>query len=233
MPVLPGEQGRPQGLGQCGRPQAGPAACQEPVSQCSRQCREGQVRRVKGFHSCCYDCVDCKAGSYQRHPGEALGGQPTLRPVRPGTATGSGLGQRQGRKPVAPSRPLSSLASDDALCSKCDQDQWSPDGSTRCFPRTPRFLAWGGQPMLGCSCCWASFWVWCCWPWDSSPGTPGQPTSSGHRGAQGLPAWPAWAWSASASFYSLAGPALPTAWASSCCSTSAYWLPEHTIPAGS
>ncbi|XP_010848527.1 PREDICTED: taste receptor type 1 member 3 [Bison bison bison] len=46
---------------------------QEPVSQCSRQCREGQVRRVKGFHSCCYDCVDCKAGSYQRHPGEPSG----------------------------------------------------------------------------------------------------------------------------------------------------------------
>nr|QED12504.1 taste receptor type 1 member 3 [Myotis davidii] len=39
-----------------------------PVSQCSRQCQEGQVRRVKGFHSCCYDCVDCKAGSYQRSP---------------------------------------------------------------------------------------------------------------------------------------------------------------------
>lgn len=48
------------------------APCQPPVSQCSRQCREGQVRRVKGFHSCCYDCVDCKAGSYQRSPGEHL-----------------------------------------------------------------------------------------------------------------------------------------------------------------
>lgn len=43
---------------------------QVPVSQCSRQCKEGQVRRVKGFHSCCYDCEDCKAGSYQKHPGE-------------------------------------------------------------------------------------------------------------------------------------------------------------------
>lgn len=39
-----------------------------PVSQCSRKCQEGQVRRVKGFHSCCYDCVDCKAGSYRRSP---------------------------------------------------------------------------------------------------------------------------------------------------------------------
>ncbi|XP_057603967.1 taste receptor type 1 member 3 [Hippopotamus amphibius kiboko] len=79
---------------------------QEPVSQCSRQCKEGQVRRVKGFHSCCYDCTDCKAGSYQRHP-------------------------------------------DDALCSKCDQDQWSPDRSTQCFPRRPRFLAWGEPAVLG------------------------------------------------------------------------------------
>ncbi|XP_036316846.1 taste receptor type 1 member 3 isoform X4 [Pipistrellus kuhlii] len=39
-----------------------------PVSQCSRKCQEGQVRRVKGFHSCCYDCMDCKAGSYRRSP---------------------------------------------------------------------------------------------------------------------------------------------------------------------
>uniref|UniRef100_A0A8D0U706 Taste receptor type 1 member 3 n=2 Tax=Sus scrofa TaxID=9823 RepID=A0A8D0U706_PIG len=77
----------------------------EPVSQCSRQCEEGQVRRVKGFHSCCYDCVDCKAGSYQRNP-------------------------------------------DDTLCVQCDQDQWSPDRSTRCFPRRPRFLAWGEPAVL-------------------------------------------------------------------------------------
>lgn len=48
------------------------APCQAPVSQGSRQCRKGQVCRVKGFHSCCYDCVGCKAGSYQRSPGEPL-----------------------------------------------------------------------------------------------------------------------------------------------------------------
>ncbi|XP_014639207.1 PREDICTED: taste receptor type 1 member 3 [Ceratotherium simum simum] len=77
----------------------------EPVSQCSRQCKEGQVRRVKGFHSCCYDCVDCKAGSYRRNP-------------------------------------------DDLLCTLCDQDQWSPDRSTRCFPRRPKFLAWGEPAVL-------------------------------------------------------------------------------------
>ncbi|XP_036855582.2 taste receptor type 1 member 3 isoform X3 [Manis javanica] len=77
----------------------------EPVSQCSRECKKGQVHRVKGLHSCCYDCVDCKAGSYLHSP-------------------------------------------DDLICTQCDQDQWSPDRSTRCFPRRPRFLAWGEPAML-------------------------------------------------------------------------------------
>ncbi|XP_048206029.1 taste receptor type 1 member 3 [Perognathus longimembris pacificus] len=76
-----------------------------PVSQCSRQCAEGQVRRVKGFHSCCYDCMDCKAGSYRQSP-------------------------------------------DDLTCTPCEQDQWSPERSTRCFPRTLRFLAWGEPTVL-------------------------------------------------------------------------------------
>ncbi|XP_066228075.1 taste receptor type 1 member 3 [Saccopteryx leptura] len=44
----------------------------KPVSQCSKQCKVGQVRRMKGFHSCCYDCVDCKAGSYRRNPDDFL-----------------------------------------------------------------------------------------------------------------------------------------------------------------
>lgn len=69
--------------------------------------------------------------------------------MRAGT-TGSGLGQKQGQgSQWSPACPLSSLALDDALCSKCDQDQWSPDGSTRCFPRRPRFLAWGEPAVLG------------------------------------------------------------------------------------
>ncbi|XP_077007720.1 taste receptor type 1 member 3 [Tamandua tetradactyla] len=78
----------------------------QPVSQCFRQCQEGQVRRVKGFHSCCYDCVDCKAGTYQR-------------------------------------------SQEDFLCTKCGRNQWSPDRSRRCFPRTPKFLAWGEPEALG------------------------------------------------------------------------------------
>ncbi|XP_034442404.1 taste receptor type 1 member 3 [Hippoglossus hippoglossus] len=36
-----------------------------PLSTCSAACETGQVRRVKGFHSCCFDCIDCLPGSYQ------------------------------------------------------------------------------------------------------------------------------------------------------------------------
>ncbi|KAM9410617.1 LOW QUALITY PROTEIN: taste receptor type 1 member 3 [Pholidichthys leucotaenia] len=36
-----------------------------PDSTCSAECKPGQVRRVKGFHSCCFDCIDCLPGYYQ------------------------------------------------------------------------------------------------------------------------------------------------------------------------
>ncbi|KAI4889938.1 hypothetical protein NFI96_015098 [Prochilodus magdalenae] len=36
-----------------------------PASTCSSDCQTGQVRIVKGFHSCCFDCIDCKEGTYQ------------------------------------------------------------------------------------------------------------------------------------------------------------------------
>ncbi|XP_026205130.1 taste receptor type 1 member 3 [Anabas testudineus] len=36
-----------------------------PLSTCSAACATGQVRRVKGFHSCCFDCIDCLPGTYQ------------------------------------------------------------------------------------------------------------------------------------------------------------------------
>ncbi|KAM3923074.1 taste receptor type 1 member 3-like [Leptodactylus fuscus] len=36
-----------------------------PESQCSGNCSRGQVRRVKGTHSCCFDCVDCQEGMFQ------------------------------------------------------------------------------------------------------------------------------------------------------------------------
>ncbi|XP_010729654.3 taste receptor type 1 member 3 [Larimichthys crocea] len=35
-----------------------------PTSTCSANCDEGQVRRVKGFHSCCFDCIDCPPGTF-------------------------------------------------------------------------------------------------------------------------------------------------------------------------
>ncbi|XP_077458827.1 taste receptor type 1 member 3 isoform X2 [Stigmatopora argus] len=36
-----------------------------PKSTCSAACEIGQIQRVKGFHSCCFDCVDCLPGTYQ------------------------------------------------------------------------------------------------------------------------------------------------------------------------
>ncbi|XP_038871260.1 taste receptor type 1 member 3-like [Salvelinus namaycush] len=36
-----------------------------PESTCSSECGPGQVRRVKGFHSCCYDCIECLPGTFQ------------------------------------------------------------------------------------------------------------------------------------------------------------------------
>ncbi|CAI5687572.1 unnamed protein product [Oreochromis niloticus] len=38
---------------------------QVPDSTCSAMCGKGQVHRVKGFYSCCFDCIDCLAGTYQ------------------------------------------------------------------------------------------------------------------------------------------------------------------------
>uniref|UniRef100_A0AAY4CUY2 Taste receptor type 1 member 3 n=1 Tax=Denticeps clupeoides TaxID=299321 RepID=A0AAY4CUY2_9TELE len=38
-----------------------------PVSTCSANCEDGQVQRVKGFFSCCFDCIDCKEGSFQNN----------------------------------------------------------------------------------------------------------------------------------------------------------------------
>ncbi|XP_071969363.1 taste receptor type 1 member 3-like isoform X2 [Engystomops pustulosus] len=36
-----------------------------PESQCSGNCLKGQVKRVKGTHSCCFDCIDCQEGMFQ------------------------------------------------------------------------------------------------------------------------------------------------------------------------
>ncbi|XP_037345619.2 taste receptor type 1 member 3 [Pungitius pungitius] len=36
-----------------------------PQSTCSSDCGKGQVRKVKGFHSCCFDCINCTEGTYQ------------------------------------------------------------------------------------------------------------------------------------------------------------------------
>ncbi|XP_062449548.1 taste receptor type 1 member 3 [Rhea pennata] len=36
----------------------------EPISECFRQCKPGQIRRIKGFHLCCYDCIDCPENTF-------------------------------------------------------------------------------------------------------------------------------------------------------------------------
>nr|XP_054585967.1 taste receptor type 1 member 3 [Nothobranchius furzeri] len=43
-----------------------------PNSTCSANCQSGQVRRVKGFQSCCYDCIDCVAGTFQKNEDDIL-----------------------------------------------------------------------------------------------------------------------------------------------------------------
>lgn len=45
---------------------------QAPESTCSANCGRGQVRRVKGFHSCCFDCIDCQPGTYQANEGKVV-----------------------------------------------------------------------------------------------------------------------------------------------------------------
>ncbi|MEE6483936.1 hypothetical protein FKM82_013691 [Ascaphus truei] len=35
-----------------------------PESQCSKDCLPGQIKRVKGTHSCCFDCIDCQEGMF-------------------------------------------------------------------------------------------------------------------------------------------------------------------------
>ncbi|KAG6936354.1 taste 1 receptor member 3 [Chelydra serpentina] len=37
---------------------------EKPVSTCFRRCEPGQIKRVKGFHLCCYDCIDCEENTY-------------------------------------------------------------------------------------------------------------------------------------------------------------------------
>uniref|UniRef100_A0A4W3HEU2 G-protein coupled receptors family 3 profile domain-containing protein n=1 Tax=Callorhinchus milii TaxID=7868 RepID=A0A4W3HEU2_CALMI len=47
---------------------------QIPVSNCSTSCKMGQVRMLKGYQSCCYECVDCPKNTFQN--------QSTLQPCR-------------------------------------------------------------------------------------------------------------------------------------------------------
>ncbi|XP_025029246.1 taste receptor type 1 member 3 [Python bivittatus] len=35
-----------------------------PPSECLTTCPPGQIRQIKGFHLCCYDCIDCEKGTF-------------------------------------------------------------------------------------------------------------------------------------------------------------------------
>ncbi|NXX85946.1 TS1R3 protein, partial [Urocolius indicus] len=39
----------------------------EPLSECFRSCEPGQLRIIKGFHLCCYDCTDCPENTFWNH----------------------------------------------------------------------------------------------------------------------------------------------------------------------
>ncbi|XP_039583651.1 taste receptor type 1 member 3 [Passer montanus] len=71
----------------------------EPTSECFRRCQPGQVRRIKGFNLCCYDCTDCAENTFWS-------------------------------------------STDSTSCSPCPRHQWAPARSTRCHPRSERFLFW-------------------------------------------------------------------------------------------
>uniref|UniRef100_A0A7M4DWR7 Taste receptor type 1 member 3 n=1 Tax=Crocodylus porosus TaxID=8502 RepID=A0A7M4DWR7_CROPO len=38
---------------------------QNPMSTCFSHCKPGQMKRVKGFHLCCYDCINCPRNTYK------------------------------------------------------------------------------------------------------------------------------------------------------------------------
>ncbi|NXK56534.1 TS1R3 protein, partial [Chauna torquata] len=36
----------------------------EPTLECFKKCKPGQIREIKGFHFCCYDCTDCPENTF-------------------------------------------------------------------------------------------------------------------------------------------------------------------------
>ncbi|XP_042199718.1 taste receptor type 1 member 3 [Callorhinchus milii] len=45
---------------------------QIPVSNCSTSCKMGQVRMLKGYQSCCYECVDCPKNTFQNQMNKCI-----------------------------------------------------------------------------------------------------------------------------------------------------------------
>ncbi|NXL57804.1 TS1R3 protein, partial [Chordeiles acutipennis] len=36
----------------------------DPTSECFTECQPGQLRQIKGYHLCCYDCTDCPENTF-------------------------------------------------------------------------------------------------------------------------------------------------------------------------
>lgn len=100
------------------------------MSTCSAACDPGQVRRVKGFHSCCFDCINCTAGTYQ---------------ARKGTYVVYTFMQFMNVKILLysiHSNYIFFFLAEDIQCTVCPERQWSLERSTKCTDPTYDVLSW-------------------------------------------------------------------------------------------
>ena len=171
------------------------------MSYCSRRCEKGQAHREKGFHSCCYDCVDCAAGSYQRSPGKPpplctqAGSLPRSAPsllvcTSQGRCGGAlqgwertawrgpwcVLAQRLTPRPepgVPPAPSLPPLLWTTFSAPSVSGTTGRQTGAGAASPTGPSSWCGGNWPHCCCLCCWARRWQ----PWSYSSGTRTAPWS--------------------------------------------------------
>ncbi|KAJ7999059.1 hypothetical protein DPEC_G00211470 [Dallia pectoralis] len=106
---------------------------QAPESTCSFECQPGQVRRVKGFDSCCYDCIDCLPGTFQNNTTDCFEFERRSSPVHVSASTFVRL----------------LFLQVDIQCTRCVEGQWSLVRSTNCAKPTFDFLNWDQPETLG------------------------------------------------------------------------------------
>ncbi|XP_073173169.1 taste receptor type 1 member 2 [Lepidochelys kempii] len=87
-----------------------------PISVCSQQCEPGQWRKPTSVSSCCFECIDCEAGTFLNHN------------ENPCTCK-----EKQTHR----------ITKDDLYnCQPCPADQWSSARSQECYPRLVKYLQW-------------------------------------------------------------------------------------------